>query len=365
MGGPLSRLLADLVLEDIESQIQKHNKWKHKWDWVRYIDDTFMSWDDTLEELEEFILFLNNLHPKIKWTKEIEQDGRINFLDILIIRDGGGNNSTVYRKTSASERYIHYSSAQAWQEKTAAIRTLKHRALSYCSNPTLLEEEMNHLLKVFMENGYPHNTVHRILFEEKTVTNNLQHDIEGLTDEQGENAVQTGKKDYSLTFYAPYHPKANHMFKMLEEKFNIVSIFKKTATLGDMLKHSGKTPTNKLDTKYTVYKIPCQCPKAYFGESKRRLGTRLKEHSYQCKLADKTKKVKKDMYNDTGLPLHHKIEHHDFQWELTEILEIERDTHRRRLLEAIHIYRNKNNAVNVYSGKSDLPKSWLPILDKL
>ena len=132
------------------------------------------------------------------------------------------------------------------------------------------------------------------------------------------------------------------------------------------LKHSGKTPTNKLDTKYdTVYKIPCQCPKAYFGESKRRLGTRLKEHSHQCKLADKTKKVKKDMYNDTGLPLHHKIEHHDFQWELTEILEIERDTHRRRLLEAIHIYRNKNNAVNVYSGKSDLPKSWLSILDKL
>ena len=57
MGGPLSRLLADLVLEDIESKIRSNRKWKHKWAWVRYTDDTFMSWDDSLEELEEFIGF--------------------------------------------------------------------------------------------------------------------------------------------------------------------------------------------------------------------------------------------------------------------------------------------------------------------
>ena len=78
----------------------------------------------------------------------------------------------------------------------------------------------------------------------------------------------------------------------------------------------------------------------------------------QCILADKTIKVKKDMYNDTGLPLHHRNEQHKFQWEQAKILEIERDVNRRRLLEAIHFYKNKDIAVNVYSGKSDIPKSW-------
>ena len=82
MGGPLSRLLADLVLEDIECTIRSNRKWKHKWDWVRYIDDTFMNWDDSLEELEEFIDFLNSLHPKIKWTSEVKKDNKISFLDI-------------------------------------------------------------------------------------------------------------------------------------------------------------------------------------------------------------------------------------------------------------------------------------------
>ena len=92
---------------------------------------------------------------------------------------------------------------------------------------------------------------------------------------------------------------------------------------------------------------------------------RPNKHQGQCKLADKTNRVKKDTYNDTGLPLHHKNEHHEFQWEQASILEIERDTNRRRLLEAIHIYKSKEIAVNVDSGKSDIPKSWFPTLDKL
>ena len=137
MGGPLSRLLADLVLEDFESKIRMNRKWKHKWDWVRYIDNTFMCWEYSLEELQEFVQFLNSLHPKIKWTSEVEKDNKISFLDILIVQNREGNDTTVYRKESASDRYIHFSSAQAWQEKVAAIRTLKHRALTYCSNPSL------------------------------------------------------------------------------------------------------------------------------------------------------------------------------------------------------------------------------------
>ena len=41
MGGPLSRLLADLVIENkIEAKIAAHPKWGPIWDWVLQIDDT-------------------------------------------------------------------------------------------------------------------------------------------------------------------------------------------------------------------------------------------------------------------------------------------------------------------------------------
>ena len=203
------------------------------------------------------------------------------------------------------------------------------------------------------------------MYKEKIVPNSQQHEIEVLNDETGDYEVQPKTKDFSKTFFAPYHPKANRMFKMLKNKYDIDTVFKKTKTLGNILKHSNRARTDKLNQQHTVYKIPCQCPKAYFGESKRKMGTRLKEHQNQCKLADKTHKVKKDSYNDTGLPLHPKKEHHEFQWEQATILEIERDVNRRRLLEAIHIYKNKDIAVNVYSWKSDIPNNWFPILDKI
>jgi hypothetical protein len=323
-----------------------------------------MSWDDSMHELDEFIIFLNSLHPKIKWTCEIEKDHKINFLDILITRTGEGNQTTVYRKESASDRYIHFSSAQAWQEKVAAMRTLKHRALTYCSTPKALEDELNHLHTVFLQNGFPNETIQKILFKEKPNTEKLAQEVEILNVETGDYEIQSKAKDFSLAFFAPFHPRANRMFKMLKNKFGIDTVYKKTKTLGSILKHTSRTPVDKFTKQNIVYKVPCQCLKAYIGESKRKLGTRLKEHQAQCKQTDKTNKVKKDSYNDTGIPLHHKKEKHEFLWEQTVILESERDITRRRLLEAIHIYKNKHLTVNVYSGKSDIPKTWYPILDK-
>ena len=158
MGGPLSRCLSDLIVEKkIEKQISEHPVWGPIWDWVRLIDDTLSVWESK-EKFLEFFEFLNTLHPDIKWTNETEEVGKIAIFDILIIRRDKGYSTTVYRKHSASDRYIHYSSAQAWKEKSSDIRTLKSRAIEYCSDEYLLAEELNHLLEVFIQNGYPERT---------------------------------------------------------------------------------------------------------------------------------------------------------------------------------------------------------------
>ena len=93
------------------------------------------------------------------------------IFDILIKRTSTGYSTTVYMKaaSSISNRYIHFTSSKAWKEKASAIRTLKARAYDYCSDPTLLADiigELAFLLEVFMQNGYPHNTVWRILSQE-------------------------------------------------------------------------------------------------------------------------------------------------------------------------------------------------------
>ena len=103
IGGPLSGLLGDLVLENkIEKVVSTHPKWGKMWDWVRKADDTFMEWCSSLEDLEEFHSYLNNLHPTIKWSKEIQKEDRLNFLDVLVIRKDQFIETTVYKKPSAS-----------------------------------------------------------------------------------------------------------------------------------------------------------------------------------------------------------------------------------------------------------------------
>ena len=87
-----------------------NREWKHECNLFRYIDDTFMSWEDLLEELEEFIIFLSSLHPNIKWTSKIEKDDQISFLDILVFCNEESSESTVHRKEPCSDRYIHFSS---------------------------------------------------------------------------------------------------------------------------------------------------------------------------------------------------------------------------------------------------------------
>ena len=86
---------------------------------------------------------------------EREQDGKFYVLDIALIQSGNVVQTSEYRKPSASDRYLHFTSAQAWHEKTAAIHTLTLRALNYCSTQQLLDKELKYITQVFLDNGFP------------------------------------------------------------------------------------------------------------------------------------------------------------------------------------------------------------------
>lgn len=57
--------------------------------WLRYVDDTFVLWPHRESWLEEFHWHLNSQHPRIQFTKEMELDNQISFLDVLVERDIG------------------------------------------------------------------------------------------------------------------------------------------------------------------------------------------------------------------------------------------------------------------------------------
>jgi len=107
------------------------------------------------------------VHPRIQWTFEIEKNNVLGFLDVLIRREDDGSFTTsVFRKKTHSDRYLHFSSDHPLKDKISGLKTLKYRAIKYCSSEELLKAELQHLSKVFIDNGYPVDSVRNRLQKE-------------------------------------------------------------------------------------------------------------------------------------------------------------------------------------------------------
>ena len=85
MGSPLSPIVANLFIENFEKKsldpfTLKPLRWK------RFVDDTNALWPHGKDELDKFFQHLNDISKDIKFTMELEENGTIPFLDILIKR---------------------------------------------------------------------------------------------------------------------------------------------------------------------------------------------------------------------------------------------------------------------------------------
>ena len=87
---------------------------------------------------EAFSDHLNSLHNSIQFTSEDpSEDGSIPFLDMLVIPDEEGRlKTTVYRKPTHTNQYLHWDSHHATPSKYSMIGTLFHRAKTTSSGPT-------------------------------------------------------------------------------------------------------------------------------------------------------------------------------------------------------------------------------------
>jgi len=81
--------------------------------------------------VEKLTEFLNRLDAtgSIKFTYEVEQDGMLPFLDILLERtDSGGLKLCIYRKPTHTDQYLNFSSHHPVEHKFSVVRTLLERS---------------------------------------------------------------------------------------------------------------------------------------------------------------------------------------------------------------------------------------------
>ena len=161
MGSPLSPIVADLFMESFEQEALNSANDKPKL-WVRFVDNTFVIWQHGLDKLEPFQQHLNSVRKSIKFTMETETEGKLPFLDVLVKRDCSHLTTSVFRKKTHTDHYLHYSSHHHPRTKTGVISCLRHRAHNLCKNEAT-KTELHHLQRTFELNGYPPRLVHNVL----------------------------------------------------------------------------------------------------------------------------------------------------------------------------------------------------------
>ena len=87
MGSPISVVLAELTMQKIEKSILT-NPPSQPLIWKRYLDDiiTVLPRNST----EEFLNFINSINSDIKFTVETENNNKLPYLDLEIVKQNNG-----------------------------------------------------------------------------------------------------------------------------------------------------------------------------------------------------------------------------------------------------------------------------------
>ena len=119
------------------------------------MDDTFVIQKE--ENKQNFLQHINSVDPAAQFTVENnKEDGPIPFLDTIVKRETDGKlSTTVYRKPTHTDQYLQWDSHHHLSAKYSVISTLTHRTKTVCSNPELLQKEMEHLRKALTNCKYP------------------------------------------------------------------------------------------------------------------------------------------------------------------------------------------------------------------
>ena len=347
MGSPLSPIIADIVLQDIENKalyiLRNVISCYH-----RYVDDIFL-----IASKDSIVLILNtfnSFHDRIKFTCEIEKDRQIHFLDLNICIDNDKVIIDWYHKDTFSGRYLSFYSNHPVCHKIGSIYGLVDRAL-LLSHPKFHQKNLIFVVDILINNGYP------IDFLFKHVNNRIKHLIHTKLNPSNTNLLEnTSDKSKNRKFIAIPYIKGLSEFVCKSFKNTGFSIGYKCFNRLNSLIRVHKDKTQLFRNNNVVYKILCNdCNASYVGQTKRQLGTRINEHKNNIKQHSSKKSVVSQhlMEND-----------HQMKWNNVEILDTEPNYHKRLISEAIHI-KTQENGLNIMEDMEPLNSMYFPLLDRL
>ena len=303
MGSPVSVVVAEIVMQNIEEQalakLQTNNTTLVTLRW-RYFHNSTQRRNRRFSRTSQ-----QTKHAHIQFTKEIEDNGKIPFLDCLVIRDNNRLQTTVYRKPTHTDRLLDESSYNPSSHKATTIRTLTRRALLVCNSHDSLADERKYLDNVFSKNNYNCDFVTRNTY--RTEPNETNTNLTPTT-----------------TVTIPYIKGTSEIIARILQPYNIRVAHRPITTLRKLLTNV-KDKDQPRDRQGAVYKIKCcDCQATYIGETGRNLNTRLTEHRRATRNGD----------INNNIAEHHLQTNHRIDWDSATCVTYNTNYYQRIVLES-------------------------------
>ncbi|XP_046492442.2 uncharacterized protein [Neodiprion pinetum] len=342
MGSPLSPILSDLVMEDLETSCINNLDFDLPF-YFRYVDDILTAVPK--EKIDHTLNTFNRYHPRLQFTIETEENNAINFLDVLPIHNNNNIKTDWFHKKTWSQRYLNFNSHHPMSYKIGTIINLVDRAIKL-SSTEFQEKNLSLIYNILRWNDYPHGLLHQHINKRRTYINNLP-------DNNIDSAPADDNNRPAITYIPiPYVSGLFESLNRLFAKHNVKFVGKNSKDL-QLVFDTGKDriPTGKRSN--VVYKIPCNdCNQVYIGQTGRHLNTRIREHQ---------RNVHEIEERHTALTKHSIDKQHTFNYDNTNILCEEHNYYKRLLLEMCNIVGH-TNSVNLRQDVEHLSNIYKPLI---
>ena len=124
-------------------------------------DDMFLLFR-SLNHVPLFLKYLNQQHPNITFTSEVERDGKLPFLDIDISRSRDKFSTSVYRKPTFTGLFTNFHSFIPLTYKRCLVSCFIHRIFNLCLSYENFHIQLEVVRNLFKLNGFPSHMFERI-----------------------------------------------------------------------------------------------------------------------------------------------------------------------------------------------------------
>jgi hypothetical protein len=166
MGTNMAPPYADLFIASFECLIfDRYPKLKESWN--RFIDDGFFVWNESREELDSLMTYMNQLTSSLEFTFEIHNE-YCSFLDLMIykgphFKDTGKLSLKNYSKPSSTHLYTDPSSDYPLHYRVSWITGENIRLLRTCSTRLEFDKCIDSFKKYLRLSGYSNSLINEYI----------------------------------------------------------------------------------------------------------------------------------------------------------------------------------------------------------